>query len=60
MNFVIEIIYREDVTVRKSNSHFPFSNDNVVSFFFVIIKNGKLYQSENCVILIFDDVLIHL
>ena len=58
MNFVIEIIYREDVTVRKSNSHFPFLNDNVL--FFVIIKNGKLYQSENCIILILDKVLIHL
>ena len=59
MNFVIEIIYREDVTVRKSNSHFPFLNDNVL-FCFVIIKNGKLYQSENCIILILDKVLIHL
>lgn len=43
MNFVIEIIYREDVTVRKSNSHFPFSNDNVLSFFLLLLK------MENCI-----------
>lgn len=42
MNFVIEIIYRENVTVRKSNSHFPFLNDNVL-FLLLLLK------MENCI-----------